>query len=53
MVDMLIYILFFFSDHKALLKPFNFLKNRRAPYNAVRVMYESGCAFSSRTKCMW
>jgi len=28
-------------------------KIKSAPYNAVRLMYESGCAFSSRTSFMW
>jgi len=30
-----------------------FSKIESAPYNAVRLMYESGCAFSSRANCMW
>jgi len=28
-------------------------KIESAPYNAVRLMYESGCAFSSGTSFMW
>jgi len=38
----------YFSDHKlhlAILKC--------VPYNAVCVMYESGCTFPSRTNFMW
>jgi len=45
----------YFSDHKAHLKSFNFLKNRKcaSPYNAVRLMYGPGCASSSWTNLMW
>jgi len=28
-------------------------KIENAPYNAVRLMYEYGCAFSSRISFMW
>jgi len=37
-------------DHKV---PLIFSKIESAPYNVVRLMYESGCAFSSRTNFMW
>ena len=33
--------------------PLIFSKIESAPYNAVRLMYKSGCAFSSRTNCTW
>jgi len=43
----------YFSDHKARLKSFIFSKIESAPYNAVRLMCESGYAFSPRTNFMW
>jgi len=43
----------YFLDHKALLKSLIFSKIESAPYNVVRLMYESGCAFSSKTNFMW
>ena len=38
----------YFPDHKVHLKSF-FSKIGSAPYNVVRLMYESGCDFSPRT----
>jgi len=34
----------YFSDHKAHLNPLICSKIENAPHNAVRLMYESGCA---------
>jgi len=39
----------YFSDHKVHLKSFHFSKIWSVSYNAVCLMYESGCAFSPRT----
>jgi len=43
----------YFSDHKVHLKSLIFSKIKSVHYNAVRLMYESGCAFSFRTNCIY
>ena len=45
----------YFSDHKAHLKSFNFLKNRQCSLKcgAPNVWINSGCAFWPKTDSMW
>jgi len=44
--------LLYFLDHKVYLKSLSFLTNQNCALKAVRLMYESGCAFSPRTNFM-